>query len=273
MVDIPAISSPRRRMRRGEKITRSVVFLQSIIVLCITSDIRQLVHEDAAGKFVLSTYARDEQPSAHSISESKASFAGSWLANGSIEHMTSNEPTSSSKLTSSTSLFLTERTSKVVGRKGGGFFRDGAGMIGRKFFPRSRRQGWTVATQVLGGADSGNGNVPMPVPSEDPPNDAVTEESALPVGRRESVMQQASQSWMIVQQIFSRVGPSLLAILSLVGYNADMDGVSFLNLYAMSLLGASCGFHIFLYFITLGYALGVTMPIATALFLYQVSSI
>ena len=75
----------------------------------------------------------------------------------------------------------------------------------------------------------------------------------------------------IVQKTTSQAGPSFLTALSLFGSNGQKNGVSFLTLYMVALLGASCGFHLFLHFITLGYALGVTLPLALALFVYQVS--
>lgn len=42
-------------------------------------------------------------------------------------------------------------------------------------------------------------------------------------------------------------------------------------IYALALLGSSCGFHLFLYFITFGYACGVTLPVLAAMILYNVS--
>ena len=71
-----------------------------------------------------------------------------------------------------------------------------------------------------------------------------------------------------VQETSSKVGPSFFSALSLI-CTADR-GVSFLTLYAISLFGASCGFYLFLYFITVGYALGVTLPLVAALFVYNV---
>jgi hypothetical protein len=71
----------------------------------------------------------------------------------------------------------------------------------------------------------------------------------------------------------SQFGPSLVTLLCLSRFlSGDQEGLSFLALYAAALLGASCGFSLFLYFITLGYALGVTFPLALALIVYNVSN-
>lgn len=66
----------------------------------------------------------------------------------------------------------------------------------------------------------------------------------------------------------AQVTPSVVTFLSVL-WTAD-KGVSFFSLYALALLGASCGFHLFLYFITVGYAAGITLPLAVALKLYKV---
>jgi hypothetical protein len=68
----------------------------------------------------------------------------------------------------------------------------------------------------------------------------------------------------------SRVGPTILTSISLL-FVFNEKGVSFATLYVLALLGASCGFHLFLYFITLGYALGVSVPLVAALYVYNVS--
>lgn len=262
MKNVPTINSSRRKIRKGKN-RIWLIFLELILVLVFTSEYRLSVR---------SVYARNEHPSSYHDPESKVSFrGGSSFENGSDERPSSSERTSRRKVTASKLLFLTERTSKIFDIKRYNCSRCFGGGIGRKIFPGSRRQSLTIATQVMGGADCTNGDVPMPIPYEDSPNETLAEESALPTGIKDSVLQQASQSLMIAQQILSRIGPSFLVIVSLFRYNNDKDGVSFFNLYAMSLLGASCGFYIFLYFISLGYALGVTVPVVGALFVYQVS--
>ena len=45
--------------------------------------------------------------------------------------------------------------------------------------------------------------------------------------------------------------------------------LSYPTLYGLSLLGASCGFYLFLYFITVGYALGITLPVVLSLLFYH----
>jgi hypothetical protein len=48
------------------------------------------------------------------------------------------------------------------------------------------------------------------------------------------------------------------------------DGdIRFLGVYALALVGSCSGFHLFLYFITVGYALGVTLPVCVALYMYS----
>ena len=45
--------------------------------------------------------------------------------------------------------------------------------------------------------------------------------------------------------------------------------LSYTTLYGLALLGASCGFYLFLYFITVGYALGITLPVISSLLFYH----
>jgi hypothetical protein len=73
----------------------------------------------------------------------------------------------------------------------------------------------------------------------------------------------------LVQKTSTRVAPSFLTTLSLL-YTSD-KGMSVASLYAFALLGASCGFHLFLHFITIGYALGIGLPLSVALYVYNVS--
>jgi hypothetical protein len=93
---------------------------------------------------------------------------------------------------------------------------------------------------------------------------------ALPKETEETMRKNFQHALAFAQKTTSRAGPSLLTALSLVGSNGQKKDISILTLYSISLLGASCGFHLFLHFITLGYALGVTLPLAVALFFYQV---
>jgi hypothetical protein len=94
---------------------------------------------------------------------------------------------------------------------------------------------------------------------------------ALPKKTEETIRKNFQHALAFAQKTASRAGPSLLTALSLVGSNGQKKDISVLTLYSISLLGASCGFHLFLHFITLGYALGVTLPLVVALFFYQVS--
>jgi hypothetical protein len=78
------------------------------------------------------------------------------------------------------------------------------------------------------------------------------------------------QALALLQKISSQAGPSIIAVLFLLRNNGKKEEISLVTLYTLALLGASCGFHLFLHFITLGYALGVTLPLAVALLFYQV---
>eukprot|EP00529_Nitzschia_sp_RCC80_P026508 CAMPEP_0113521950 /NCGR_PEP_ID=MMETSP0014_2-20120614/44927_1 /TAXON_ID=2857 /ORGANISM="Nitzschia sp." /LENGTH=342 /DNA_ID=CAMNT_0000419971 /DNA_START=367 /DNA_END=1392 /DNA_ORIENTATION=+ /assembly_acc=CAM_ASM_000159 len=91
---------------------------------------------------------------------------------------------------------------------------------------------------------------------------------------------------LLVQKIGVQFGPTILTIMSLVtSYNNDSwgrdvrsiiggdieqktSGISFLTMYLLSLLGSSCGFSTFLYFITVGFGTGVALPLSTALIVY-----
>lgn len=62
----------------------------------------------------------------------------------------------------------------------------------------------------------------------------------------------------------SAIGPAIVAL-----FSSKKEGqLSFLTVYALALLGSSVGFHLFLYFISIGYALGIALPLAVALYKY-----
>ena len=74
------------------------------------------------------------------------------------------------------------------------------------------------------------------------------------------------------ERFLSALGSSLLAVLANRGGSSSDDPqrlLSFGTIYALSLLGASVGFHSFLYFISVGYALGVVLPVVAALSSYR----
>jgi len=55
-------------------------------------------------------------------------------------------------------------------------------------------------------------------------------------------------------------------LMTLLVHNPDHGGgPTLMGMYAGALLGASCGFYLFLYFISLGYAAGIGIPLAIAL--------
>ena len=70
-------------------------------------------------------------------------------------------------------------------------------------------------------------------------------------------------------KFLSALGPSLMAVWSNRGGSSEGRILSFGTVYALSLLGASVGFYSFLYFISVGYALGVIIPMVAALAVYQ----
>jgi len=83
----------------------------------------------------------------------------------------------------------------------------------------------------------------------------------------ERIRNNLKHAMMFLQKITSQSAPALLAVSSLLG--SGQNDVSYKTLYALSLLGASCGFHLFLHFITLGYALGVTFPVCASFYFYS----
>lgn len=78
------------------------------------------------------------------------------------------------------------------------------------------------------------------------------------------------QTPAFVRKLSSKAGPSILTVATLLYSSGKKNDISLLTLYKLALLGASCGFHLFLHFITLGYALGITLPLIVALYSYQV---
>ena len=51
-------------------------------------------------------------------------------------------------------------------------------------------------------------------------------------------------------------------------FGVKQSPMSFGSLYALALVGSSVGFYLFLYFISIGYALGIALPLAVALARY-----
>ena len=67
-------------------------------------------------------------------------------------------------------------------------------------------------------------------------------------------------------EAIQHVAPAAIAISQLLFKNGD---IRFPGAYALALLGSCCGFHLFLYFITVGYSLGVALPVSVALCIYS----
>jgi steroid 5-alpha reductase family enzyme len=89
---------------------------------------------------------------------------------------------------------------------------------------------------------------------------------------RSTTIQPLQTSWNTLVQadslkrpdrFISAIGPAVVAI-----FAAKDGGLSFLTVYALALLGSSVGFHLFLYFISVGYALGIALPLTVALYKY-----
>ena len=97
-----------------------------------------------------------------------------------------------------------------------------------------------------------------------------TQQLFLSKGSELGIRRNFQQMVEFLHKTTSQAGPSLVTALSLFGNRPNKNEVSVLTLYMVALLGASCGFHLFLHFITLGYALGVTLPLIVALSVYQV---
>jgi len=71
----------------------------------------------------------------------------------------------------------------------------------------------------------------------------------------------------------SALGPSVVALWAHRGgaqsSQAGVQILKFTTIYTLSLLGSSIGFYSFLYFISVGYALGITLPVMAALRVYR----
>ena len=86
---------------------------------------------------------------------------------------------------------------------------------------------------------------------------------------KDPILQRMKSAAEMMHQTGSRAIPSAMTTLTVL-YASDR-GVSAASLYALALLGASCGFHLFLYFITIGYCLGIGIPLLVSLYVYNVS--
>jgi len=88
---------------------------------------------------------------------------------------------------------------------------------------------------------------------------------ALPSVDLATIMEQSSKVWidsvvpatLFLRDAFWSSGSGETATLTLPA------------VYALALLGASSGFYMFLYFITIGYALGIMFPLAAAMLIYN----
>lgn len=72
-------------------------------------------------------------------------------------------------------------------------------------------------------------------------------------------------------KLLSTLGPTAVAFVQLFSSSDGKTLVTRPAVYTLALLGSSCGFHLFLYFITIGYCCGVTLPVFVALIVYNVS--
>ena len=104
------------------------------------------------------------------------------------------------------------------------------------------------------------------------PNFGLGEGRLLPKTIRQNaknLQQHLKDGVAVLKESSAQAVPSVVTACALL-YTCD-KGVSLATLYGLALLGASSGFYLFLYFITIGYAVGVTLPLAVALYVYNVS--
>lgn len=68
----------------------------------------------------------------------------------------------------------------------------------------------------------------------------------------------------------SAVGPALISVADRFYTEGDL---TLPGVYALALLGSCSGFHLFLYFITVGYSFGITLPVLVGLYVYAKSPV
>ena len=73
-----------------------------------------------------------------------------------------------------------------------------------------------------------------------------------------------------LSKVSSALGPATVAFLEDF-HSKDGMLLTLPAMYALTLLGSSCGFYLFSYFITVGFAFGVMVPMLASLCLYNVS--
>lgn len=72
-------------------------------------------------------------------------------------------------------------------------------------------------------------------------------------------------------KLLSALGPAAVTFSRLFYPSDGKTLITKPAVYALALLGSSSGFYLFLYFITVGYCGGVTLPVLVALIVYNVS--
>lgn len=72
-------------------------------------------------------------------------------------------------------------------------------------------------------------------------------------------------------RLLTSLGPAFIAFIQLFSSSDRKTLMTKPAVYALALLGSSSGFYLFLYFITVGYCCGVTLPVLVALIDYNVS--
>lgn len=155
------------------------------------------------------------------------------------------------------------------------------------FFKQQKQKCLRETTRLVGGAnhveaeDSTQQHDPSPVSSPSIHSPDASQRTKLFVGKilsrskcffvpeKSGVLRKnILETFALLRKISSQAGPSIITM-CLLFRSTKKDEISLLTLYMLALLGASCGFHLFLHFITLGYALGVTLPLIVALLFYQ----
>lgn len=142
----------------------------------------------------------------------------------------------------------------------------------------------SVAKDAVSGGKKGS---PQPTPtaflknaqteSTEDETDEHLEQAVKPSSRRRPTLRLGMGSAVLNKlkgqssRLLAALGPLSMAFGQLL---VPTSGHAFLTkpaIYALALLGSSSGFYLFLYFITIGYCCGVTLPVLVAMIVYNVS--
>lgn len=155
----------------------------------------------------------------------------------------------------------------------------------------SRQFDGRSALRIVGGSseepsvDENRGGSPQPTPTElltektEPKGAKVSQDNqgiALKKKRRPKLNLGIGSSALEKlknqsSNLAAAVGPAVVAFVQLFSSSDGTGLVTKPAVYALALLGSSSGFHLFLYFITVGFSCGVTLPVLVAMIVYNVS--